>query len=174
MLKELLNKSKMKEAITKKGNLSAHGVDKLTYPILKYEKDEAAELIAAMMNMMIRTQRCAEAWKEGKVVRLPTPCSEIEKNLPQNWRLITLTNILDRIMFGRIADYFQLIHKKKSVKGEGIVFKKYKRFIKNINGCCKHIARINFLINRAIDNNRSCMWHCWITRMYLVEFRINY
>jgi hypothetical protein len=42
---------------------------------------------------------------------LPKPCSEEEKNMPENWRPITLTNILYRIIFGSIADYFQSIQK---------------------------------------------------------------
>jgi hypothetical protein len=41
----------MKDAIVKKGNLSASGLDKLTYPILKYEKDEAADLMVKIMTM---------------------------------------------------------------------------------------------------------------------------
>jgi hypothetical protein len=36
------------------------------------------------MNMMIRTQKYPESWKEGKVVILPKPCSEEEKNQPEN------------------------------------------------------------------------------------------
>jgi hypothetical protein len=48
----------------------------LTYPILKYEKEGKV--------VMINTQKCPTAWKEGKVVMLPTPCSEEEKNIPGN------------------------------------------------------------------------------------------
>jgi hypothetical protein len=79
MLKDLLDKNKMKNAITKKGNMSAPGLDKLTYPIFKYEKEDAAELMVTIMNMMIRTQKCPTSWKEGKVVMLPKPCSEKKK-----------------------------------------------------------------------------------------------
>jgi hypothetical protein len=104
---------------------------------------------------MDRTQKCPEAWKEGKVVMLPKPCSEEKKDLLQNSRPITLKNILYRIIFGRIADNFQLIHKEKYIKGDRIVCKEHKGFIKNINGCCEHGARINFLITHAIDNKRS-------------------
>jgi hypothetical protein len=39
MLTDLFAKNKMKDVITKKGNLSAPGLDKLTYPIFKYEKN---------------------------------------------------------------------------------------------------------------------------------------
>jgi hypothetical protein len=48
MIRELLDKKKMKEAITKKGNLSALELDKLTYPILKHEKDDAAMLMVLL------------------------------------------------------------------------------------------------------------------------------
>jgi hypothetical protein len=61
MKNELLNKEKMREAITRKGNLSASGLDKLTYLVLKYEKDDVADLLVNIMNMMIRLQKCPEA-----------------------------------------------------------------------------------------------------------------
>jgi hypothetical protein len=35
MMKEILNKEKLKEAIRRKGNVSTLALDKLTYPILK-------------------------------------------------------------------------------------------------------------------------------------------
>jgi hypothetical protein len=45
MVKSLLDKEKMMRAIATKGNLSAPGIDKFIYPILKYEKEEAADLM---------------------------------------------------------------------------------------------------------------------------------
>jgi hypothetical protein len=41
---------------------------------------------------------------------------------------------------GRKVDYFQMMHKRKSTDGDGIVCKEQKRFIKNINECCEHCA----------------------------------
>jgi hypothetical protein len=64
---------------------------------------------------------------------LPKPFSGEEKNLPGNWRPITLTNIMYRIIFDRFADYFQTFHKGKSKKGDGIVCREQKGFIRNIN-----------------------------------------
>jgi hypothetical protein len=130
-------------------------LDKLTYPILKYQKDDAAKLMTAIKNVMIRTPKCSEECKEGKVVMLPKPCNEEEKGKPENRRPITLSNIFYRIIFGRIAKYIQSIHRSKSEKGDGMVFKKQKGFIKNINGCCEHSARINFLITYVISNKNS-------------------
>jgi hypothetical protein len=104
--------------------------------------------------MIIRVQKCSEAWKEGKVVMLPKPCEESEKEKPGNWRPITLTNIFYRIIFGRISEYFQMIHKRKREGGDGLACKK-KCCIKNINGCCEHSAKINFVITQALNNKRS-------------------
>jgi hypothetical protein len=46
---------------------------------------------------------------------------------------------------------FNLLTKNKSKSGDGIVYKEQKRLIKNINGCCEHPARINFIITHAIN-----------------------
>jgi hypothetical protein len=116
MIQNLFGRDKMKRTITLKGNLSGSGLDKLTYPILKYEKEDAADLIIKIMTMMIRLQKCTESWKEGKVVMLPKPCNESENGKPENLRPIRLTSIFYRIIFGRIAEYFQSMHKKKSRK----------------------------------------------------------
>jgi hypothetical protein len=71
--------------------LSAPGIDKLTYPILKYEKEKAADLMIKIMTIILRVQKCPEAWKEGKVAMLPKPCDESKKDKRGNWRPITLT-----------------------------------------------------------------------------------
>jgi hypothetical protein len=105
MVKSLLDKEKRMKAIATKGNLSAPGIDKLTYPNLKYEKEEVADVMIKIMTMMLKVQKCHEVWKEDK---------------PGNWRPITLTSILYRIIFGRIAEYFQQIHKRKTFDGEWI------------------------------------------------------
>jgi hypothetical protein len=66
-----------------------------------------------------------------------------------------LTNILYRIAFGRISEYFQQIHKRKAADGNGVVSKEQKGFIKNVSGCCEHSAKINYLIADATTNKRK-------------------
>jgi hypothetical protein len=68
---------------------------------LKYEKEEAADLMVKIMTVIISVQKCTEAWKEGKVVMLPKPFNEEDKDKPGNWKPITLTSILYIIYFGR-------------------------------------------------------------------------
>jgi hypothetical protein len=122
MMRFLFNSENMIKTIARKGNLSAPGIDKLTYHILKYEKEDAADLMIKILTMMLRVQKCPEAWKQGKVIMLLKPCNESEKDKPGNWRPITLTSILYR----------------KAYEQKG--------FIKNINECCEHSA--NKLFNR--------------------------
>jgi hypothetical protein len=99
MLNEFLNKEKMKKPIVEEDYLSAPGLDILTYTILTYEKDDAAELMLNIMNWRIRLQQWPEAWKEEKVVILPKPCNQEKKNRPENRRPITLTDIFYRNIF---------------------------------------------------------------------------
>jgi hypothetical protein len=40
--------------------------------------------MVAIMNMIISTQKCSKAWKEDKVVMIPKPCNEEDKNRPEN------------------------------------------------------------------------------------------
>jgi hypothetical protein len=41
--------------------------------------------------ILLRVQKCPEAWKEGKVVMLPKPCDESKKDKQGNWKPIILT-----------------------------------------------------------------------------------
>jgi hypothetical protein len=90
------------------------------------EKEEADDLMVNIMTMMLKVQKCPEAWKESKVVILPKQCSEEEKDKHGNWMPITLTSILYRIVFGEIAEYSQLMHRRKTFNGDGIMCKEQK------------------------------------------------
>jgi hypothetical protein len=54
---------------------------------------------------------------------LPKHCNEKGKDRYENWRRINLANIFYIIIFGRIADYFQMMNKRKKNDGDGIVCK---------------------------------------------------
>jgi hypothetical protein len=64
------------------------------------------------MKMILKTEKYLTEWNEDKVVMLPKLCSEVGKLKSENWRPITLTNTMYSIIFGRIADYFQELHKE--------------------------------------------------------------
>jgi hypothetical protein len=62
-MNELLDKEKMNEIITRKGNLSTSGHDKLAYHILKYKKNDTADSLVIIMNI-IKLHKCSEACKK--------------------------------------------------------------------------------------------------------------
>jgi hypothetical protein len=75
-----LNEETIKRCIKSKGNLSAPGLDRLTYPIFKYCPDKAEKLFKYILKMMLRTNKCPQYWKESKTVMLPKPvANEKEK-----------------------------------------------------------------------------------------------
>jgi hypothetical protein len=51
--------------------LSASILDKLTYPILKYEKDGAVDLLVNIMNMMKRVQKISTCMERRKISNAP-------------------------------------------------------------------------------------------------------
>jgi hypothetical protein len=53
MLEDLFSVEKMMALISKRGNLSAPGLDGITFPFLKLEKESAVEMIVEMLKYMI-------------------------------------------------------------------------------------------------------------------------
>jgi hypothetical protein len=103
-IRQITNKKIIIEMINHKGNLSAYGLDKITYPIFKYLSEESADLFINITKVFLYTRKYSISWKEGKVVMLPKPLqNEEEKLKPENWRLITLTNAMYRITFVILA-----------------------------------------------------------------------
>jgi hypothetical protein len=55
---KLLNEEKIKKCIISKGNLSAPGLDRLTYPIFKYCLDKAAKLFKYILKNLTTFSSC--------------------------------------------------------------------------------------------------------------------
>jgi hypothetical protein len=90
----------MLKLIRQKGNLSAPGYDALTFPILKLESEASARMMVAFMKSLLAGGKCPTEWKVGKTILLHKT-GDAEN--PANYRPITLTSILYRIIFGRIS-----------------------------------------------------------------------
>jgi hypothetical protein len=97
---QLLDLEAMVPLISKRGNLSAPGLYGITFPFLKLEKDSAARMIIEMIRFMIFHKKIPNIWKMGKTILIHKVG---DPNDPDNWRPITLTSIINRIIFGRIA-----------------------------------------------------------------------
>jgi hypothetical protein len=48
----------MKTEIKKKRNRSLSGLNMLTYPIFKYERKTAAEMLSNIVQMILKTEKC--------------------------------------------------------------------------------------------------------------------
>jgi hypothetical protein len=68
LINELANKEQMMKLIAKKGILSAPGINGMTFPFLKLEKESDVELIIRMMRFMIVKSPIPNIWKIGKKI----------------------------------------------------------------------------------------------------------
>jgi hypothetical protein len=88
MLYDLLNVKKMVVLISKRSILSSPGLDGITFPFLKLEKEFAAEKIKEMIKYMIHKKRIPQIWKTSKTILIYKGGDESK---PENYRPITLT-----------------------------------------------------------------------------------
>jgi hypothetical protein len=65
---DILNEEAINKCIISKGNLSAPGLDRLTYPIFKYCSDKATKLFKSILKMMLRTRKCPNVGKKVKLL----------------------------------------------------------------------------------------------------------
>jgi hypothetical protein len=149
MMDNLTNMRMMEIHIKERGNLSTPGMDELTYPILKIETRSAARLCVEMMKAMLRKGMCPAIWKFGKTIML-SKGGDVDN--PLNWRPITLTSILYRTIFGRIAKEFMRYDERE---GRTIFFKGQKGFVPGIGRCSQHTFMANAEINHAITERRQ-------------------
>jgi hypothetical protein len=68
IIMELLNKEKLMDLIKKRGNQSPPGLDGITFPFLKLEKEAAALLIISMMRIIISVGKIPKIWKTVKTI----------------------------------------------------------------------------------------------------------
>jgi hypothetical protein len=148
MKSELLNTVDMIMAIKKKGNLSAPGLDGLTYPILKIEKEKAACMMIELMKMLLGWGKCPTCWKRARTILL---CKDGNKEAHENWRPISLTNILYRTIFGRFAEVIQNLDRK------GIqVFEEEQKDFRTGKACwLEHNCSVNMIIDDAVSKNKK-------------------
>jgi hypothetical protein len=96
VIMQLLDLEAMVELIYKRGNLSAPGLDDITFSFLKLGKESAARMIIEMIRFMIFHKKIPNIWKMGKTILI---YKAGDVNDPDNWRPITLTSVIYRIIF---------------------------------------------------------------------------
>jgi hypothetical protein len=66
---------------------------------------------------------------------------------PENWRPITITSVLYRVIFCRLAEGLHTVHEE----GINLCNKEQKGFVPRRAGCVEHVAVVNALINDAVQ-----------------------
>jgi hypothetical protein len=143
-MSELMDSGKMSSLIRTRGNLSAPGLDELTNPIIKIERKIATETMLEVMQTLLNSGMCPALWKRARTILLYMAG---DRNDPRNWRPITITSILYRIIFCRIADALHVVHEENGIN---ICDKEQKGFISKRAGYVEHAAVTNALIIDAV------------------------
>jgi hypothetical protein len=146
--KDLLDLKKMNNLISTRGNLSPPGEDYITNPLLKYERDSSARFTIAMMESLLNTGICPQEWKSSRTILI---YKKGEKPDPGNWRLITITSVINRLVFCRLA---RSLHDTYSLNKKNICDDEQKGFVPSKAGCVEHIAMANGIINETVVNKK--------------------
>jgi hypothetical protein len=147
-MNELLDEEKMNILICIRGNLSGPGLDDLTNPILKFERKSSVETMIEVMKTLMNSGQCPKIWKGARTILI---YKGDDRTDPGNWRPITITSVLYRIIFCRIADALDTVHEEGGIN---ICDKEQKGFIPKRAGCVEHAAVINVLIIDVVKRKK--------------------
>jgi hypothetical protein len=144
---ELLSVRGMEEAIRRRGNRSAPGLDGLTNILLKSDTKVMAKLLVQMVKIILAKGRCPKIWKVSRTVLI---YKGGDKEDPRNWRPISLTSVLYRVIMARVTTCLFHLHEKV-----GLVSPNQKGFVPGTPGCLEHALRANSILLDAVRSKRS-------------------
>jgi hypothetical protein len=148
-MKDLIDFDKMKEVIRTRGNMSAPGLDGITNPLLKLERVKCAKIMVELMKIITKTGFCPAEWKNARTILI---YKDGERGCAGNWRPITVTSVLYRIIFCRIA---QSLHEAHELQGISMCDIEQKGFVPGRAGFVEHIAVANAIINDAVEKKKQ-------------------
>jgi hypothetical protein len=148
-MKDLTDFTKMKELLRTRGNLSASDLDGITNSLLTYEREKGAKILVELMKMIKNTGFCPGEWKNTRAILF---YKEGERSKAGNWRLITVTSIIYRTIFCRIAQALDEAHELQWISMFDI---EQKGFVPERAGCVEQIAIANAIINDAVEKKEQ-------------------
>jgi hypothetical protein len=149
IMEDLIDFTKMKELLWTRGNLSAPGLDGITNPLLKLEREKGAKMLIELMKMITNTGFCPAEWKNAKAILL---YKDGERSNPGNWRPITVTSVIYRAIFCRIS---RSLHKAHELQGISMFDIEQKGFVPGRAGCVEHTAVANTIIKDAVEKKKQ-------------------
>jgi hypothetical protein len=143
----MLNEKNISEVIKSREDLSASGVDGISYRILKGAGAEGVKFMKHLIRACIQGGKVINSWKEARTILLHKKGDPGEI---QNWRPISITNCIYRIFTCLLARAIQNINSKVEIFSDS-----QKGFIKKTNGCSEHGIILNELFHNANRNREN-------------------
>jgi hypothetical protein len=143
----MLDDKNIAEVIKSREDLSACGVDGISYRIMKGTGAEGVKFMKLLVRGCMRSGRVISTWKEAKTILLHKKGSRDEIG---NWRPISITNCIYRIFTCLMARAFQFVNSKVHIFSDS-----QKGFIKKSNGCSEHGIILNELLHNANRNKEG-------------------
>jgi hypothetical protein len=141
----LLDVDKMKVTLRTRGNLSAPGLDGVTNPILKIERNSTANTMIEVMKVLLNSGYCPSEWKGARTILIH---KGNDRDNPGNWRPITINSVLYRVIFCRLVEGLHTVHEEGEIN---LCDKEQKGFVSRRAACVEHEAVVNALINEAVQ-----------------------
>jgi uncharacterized C2H2 Zn-finger protein len=137
----MLNEDHIAEVIQSRDDLSASGIDGISYRIFKAAGQAGVKFLRYIIGAAIRCGKVMGSWKEARTILLFKKGDQTEV---ANWRPITITNCIYRIFTCLMARAFATINAQYHIYSDN-----QKGFIRKTNGCSEHSIMLNELYNDA-------------------------
>ena len=145
----MCNEKRIKEIISSRNHLSAHGKDGISNAIFRLAKKQSAKLFALLFKAILITKHIPLSWRRTKTIML---YKKNDPSKPENWRPIGLTSTMYRIFTATLSGYILSENKLNNVFHNA-----QKGFIGGTNGANEHINTLNELIYFTRRNNEKAI-----------------
>jgi hypothetical protein len=112
MMEYMVDEKHIAEVINSRQDLSACGVDDISYQIIKAARGEGVRFMKNLIRASMECGRVMKKWKEARTILL---YKKGDRNAITNWRPISITNCVHRIFTCLIAKSFQEMNWKYQV-----------------------------------------------------------
>ena len=102
----IFNDDLILQAVNNKSNLSASGIDGISYAVWKLVPKHSVELIKALLKSFLNNKKMPSSWKISRTVML---YKKGDDRNPKSWRPIALTSSLYRVIMSHFAKCFQIL-----------------------------------------------------------------
>jgi hypothetical protein len=111
-IEDLLDLDKMKLTLRTRGNLSAPGLDGITNTILKIKRNSTAKTMIEVMKVLLNSGYCPSEWKCARTILIH---KGNDRDDPGNWRPITITSVLYRVVFCRLVEGLHTVPEEEGI-----------------------------------------------------------